>query len=158
MTDQGQEQLAASEETGGELRLEDCVSALAEANEKLDKEPSFATATDSCLASRVASGVFFSEWQAAGGCSAHLTERLRNEFSRAEKLDRRAAGQKESGTAYDRSLMERYADSIRFRRRMLDLLRTRGVAAVEVAVDKENERRIEGTRVRKGILSPPVEP
>jgi len=131
-----------------ELSLEGSIDALFEAAERARADPTFPNATDACLASRIAWGVFFSEWQAAGGCARELTERLRAGLSSCKEAVQLAA-REGSVTDDERELIDKFAHSTEFRGRMLDLLVAEGPAAVVAAVDEENERRMKQSELKE---------
>jgi hypothetical protein len=124
------------------LSLGDCIDALFEAADTARSDPTFANATDACLATRVAWGVFFSDWQSAGGCAPKLTERLRAGLSCCEEAVQAVAFEG-SATENERDLIDRFTHSIGFRIKMLDLLIAEDSATVVAAVDEENQRRRE---------------
>lgn len=93
------------------------------------------------MASRVVWGVFFSDWQAAGGCPDELRDKLKNALLHCGELVRTAASRRDSGSAHDRKRMTEFCGSIGFRRKMLDLLYKKGVAAVVAAAEEEERRR-----------------
>jgi len=131
---------ATSDDSPFELSLRSCIDELFEKAEKAQTDPTFANATDACLATRVAWGVYFSEWQAAGGCAPDLTERLRAGLSLCKEAVKVVA-RDSSVTDDERDMTGKFAHSIGFRMTMCDLLFTEGPAAVITAAHQENEKR-----------------
>jgi hypothetical protein len=117
-----------------ELTVEDCVRELFEATDRLTAEATFENATDVCLASRVAWSIYYSEWRLAGRGPTDLTNSLREALSRGAHAVEAAANAMKSRTDHD-YLIE-FADSIRFRGVLLDLLLREGADAVEDAAEK----------------------